>query len=334
MIGKASRLSTAPRGRGKWHSVSPTSNASTNCRHLGGVNRWVGLTLSYLPQLSPSTAWEQPSTTSLSRQPMTSQSYSSLQRRTWRSLPPTPRSLRPTRSSRRLWLRSRHPRHALPVRQVYLGGPTNRFLGITVGLMAIVLASITRVQRAVTRQRGTRTRQRPPTRWEVAKPTRDGTRGQPEHSVASATLASVPSLPQASKTGHVMPAFPHTLIGLGPFANLGCKIVFTKTSVTVYHPDGHPILSGWRDETGPRLWHFPLTAEATQVVLDNASPQPPIPLTAEAAHVAVDEALHLPQLPIPPPPPQAPPADVLRNLRKQKWRRKLTRSCHVAGKQR
>jgi hypothetical protein len=95
-------------------------------------------------------------------------------------------------------------------------------------------------------------------------------KGRPERSVASATLASVPSLPQASMTGHVMPAFPHTLIGLGPFADLGCKIVFTKTSVTVYHPDGHPILSGWRDKTGPRLWQFPLTAEAAQVALDNA----------------------------------------------------------------
>jgi hypothetical protein len=113
-----------------------------------------------------------------------------------------------------------------------------------------------------------------------------------------------------------MPAFPHTHIGLGPFADLGCKIVFTKTSATVYHPDGHPILSGWRDETGPRLWHFPLTEEAAQVALDNASPQPPI------------------QLPIPPPPPRAPPADVLRTPRKQKWRRrKLTRTCHAAVKQ-
>ncbi len=157
---------------------------------------------------------------------------------------------------------------------------------------------------------------------------------RPERSVASATLASVPSLPQASMTGHVMPAFPHTLIGLGPFADLGCKIVFTKTSDTVYHPDHHPILSGWQDETGPPLWHFPLTAEAVQVSLDNASPQPPIPLTAEAAHVALDEASHPPQLPIPPPPLHAPSADVFRTPRKQKWRRKLTWSCHAAGKQR
>ena len=136
MIGKVSRLSTEPGERGRSHSVSPTSNASTNCRHLGGVNRWVGLTLSYLHHLSPSTAWEQPSTTSLSQLPTTPQSSSSSQRLTWRSLPPTPCSLRPTRNSRRLWLRSRLPRHALPVHLVHLGCPTNPFLGITVGLMA------------------------------------------------------------------------------------------------------------------------------------------------------------------------------------------------------
>ncbi len=160
--------------------VSPTSNASTNCRHLGGVNRWVGLTPSYLPQLPPSIAWEQLSTTLLSRWPTTPHSYSSSHRRqTWRSLPPTPRSLQPTRSSRRLWLRSRQPRHAL---LVHLGRPTRgiRFLGITVGLTAIVSASFTQVQHVATRPRGTRTRQRPPTRWEVAKPTRDGTHVTPD----------------------------------------------------------------------------------------------------------------------------------------------------------
>jgi hypothetical protein len=58
---------------------------------------------------------------------------------------------------------------------------------------------------------------------------------------------------------HVMPSFPHTLIDLGHFANQGCKIVFDKTSVTIFHPDGHPILKGWQDLDGPQLWHFPLT---------------------------------------------------------------------------
>jgi hypothetical protein len=48
--------------------------------------------------------------------------------------------------------------------------------------------------------------------------------GLPEQSIASATHASAPSLPPAAMQGHVMPSFPHTLIGLGPFANLGCQI--------------------------------------------------------------------------------------------------------------
>jgi hypothetical protein len=82
--------------------------------------------------------------------------------------------------------------------------------------------------------------------------------GHPERSVAQATLASVPSLPPSAMQGHIMPSFTHTLIGLGPFADLGCKILFTKTAVTVYHPDGHPILARWRDLEGHRLWYFPL----------------------------------------------------------------------------
>jgi hypothetical protein len=66
--------------------------------------------------------------------------------------------------------------------------------------------------------------------------------GCPESSVASATLASVPSLPQDSMVGHVMPTFPHSLIRLGPFANQDCTIVFNKTTVhglqrfRAYHP--------------------------------------------------------------------------------------------------
>jgi hypothetical protein len=80
----------------------------------------------------------------------------------------------------------------------------------------------------------------------------------PVGSVASATLASAPSLPPAAMQGHVMPSFPHTLIGLGPFADLGCQIVFSKHAVLVINPDGHSILDGWREQDGPRLWRFPL----------------------------------------------------------------------------
>jgi hypothetical protein len=57
-----------------------------------------------------------------------------------------------------------------------------------------------------------------------------------------------------------MPSFPHTLIGLGPFANQGCKIIFKKKLVTVFHPNGRPILKGWRDLEGPHFRKFLLTA--------------------------------------------------------------------------
>ncbi len=103
--------------------------------------------------------------------------------------------------------------------------------------------------------------------------------GCPKRLVASATLVSTTTLPPAALLGHVMPNFPHTLIGLGPFANQDCTIVITQTAVTAYHPDGHPFLSGWRDETGLHLWHFSLTTKAAnpQDVTGATAPRPPIP---------------------------------------------------------
>jgi hypothetical protein len=114
--------------------------------------------------------------------------------------------------------------------------------------------------------------------------------GCPKRLVASATLASATALSSAALLGHVMPNFLHTLIGLGLFANQDCTIVFTQTTVTVYHPDSHPILSGWQDETGLRLWHFPLTTKA-------ANPQDATGATAS-----------WPPIPTPPPLPALPPS--------------------------
>ena len=77
--------------------------------------------------------------------------------------------------------------------------------------------------------------------------------GCPKHSVASATLVSVPTLPPSTMLGHVMPSFPHTLIGLGPFANQGYKIVFDMTLAAVFHPDGHPSSKVGGTLTAPNL---------------------------------------------------------------------------------
>jgi hypothetical protein len=87
--------------------------------------------------------------------------------------------------------------------------------------------------------------------------------GLPVRSIASTTLASVPSLPSAAMHGHVMPSFPHTLVDLGPFANQGCQIVYTKDDIAVIDPHGRCILKGWREEDGARLWCFPLKAPAS-----------------------------------------------------------------------
>ncbi len=101
--------------------------------------------------------------------------------------------------------------------------------------------------------------------------------GQPERSVARTILASVPSLPFAVMQGHVMPSFTHTLIGPGPFTDLGCEIVFTKTAFTVFHPDRHPILAGWRNTVGPRLWHFPLQPNQPAALLEPLQPARQLP---------------------------------------------------------
>jgi hypothetical protein len=69
-----------------------------------------------------------------------------------------------------------------------------------------------------------------------------------------------------------MPSFSHSLIGLGPFANQGCRIVFNKATVTVFHPKGHTILEGWHELDGPQLWQFLLTGLPH---LPAASPPPP-----------------------------------------------------------
>ncbi len=76
-----------------------------------------------------------------------------------------------------------------------------------------------------------------------------------------------------------MPSFPHTLIGLGPFADLGCFIVFTKTAVNIIDPDGQSILEGWQEQDGPRLWRFPLKANkpslpVTALLKNNEEPGP------------------------------------------------------------
>ncbi len=160
-----------------WHSVSPTSNANANYKRRGGDEPLRGAH-SVLP--APAATIDRLGT-ALNNLTLaaatTPPSYSSLRLQTWHSPRQITRSQRPTISSRRLWPKSLQPRREL---LDHLGPPTNRSLGIIVGLVATASVSITQVQHEVARPRATRTRQRPPTQWEVAKPTKNGTYVAPD----------------------------------------------------------------------------------------------------------------------------------------------------------
>ena len=56
-----------------------------------------------------------------------------------------------------------------------------------------------------------------------------------------------------------MPSFHYTLIGLGPICDAYCKVTFTKNNVILYDQGGSPILTGWRERNGSRLWSKALT---------------------------------------------------------------------------
>ena len=64
-------------------------------------------------------------------------------------------------------------------------------------------------------------------------------------------------------TGHIMPVFRHTLIGVGPLCDADCTFTFTSTAVVVRDPQGNPLLTGWREQSGPRLWRIALQPDET-----------------------------------------------------------------------
>jgi len=55
--------------------------------------------------------------------------------------------------------------------------------------------------------------------------------GTPVHSIASGELALVTALPPASREGHVIAGFPHSLIGLALFVDASCRVLFTDTAI-------------------------------------------------------------------------------------------------------
>ena len=75
--------------------------------------------------------------------------------------------------------------------------------------------------------------------------------GQTQVSIGTGEL-NLPNLPaNFPVTGHIMPGFRHALIGVGPLCDADCTVKFTSTAVVVRDPQGNPVLTGWREQSGP-----------------------------------------------------------------------------------
>ena len=55
-----------------------------------------------------------------------------------------------------------------------------------------------------------------------------------------------------------MTGFRHTLIGVGPLCDADCTVTFTRASVIVRDAQVSPVLTGWQEQSGPRLWRIAL----------------------------------------------------------------------------
>ena len=55
-----------------------------------------------------------------------------------------------------------------------------------------------------------------------------------------------------------MPGFRHTLIGVDPLCDADCTVTFTHVAVIVRDSCDIPVLTGWGEQSGPRLWRIAL----------------------------------------------------------------------------
>ena len=89
-------------------------------------------------------------------------------------------------------------------------------------------------------------------------------------------------------TGHIMPGFRHTLIGVGPLCDTDCTVTFTSAAVVVRDLHGNPVLKGWREQSGPCLWRIFLQPDETTL--------PRMPYNADKTTLKAYSAYDLPSV--------------------------------------
>ena len=87
--------------------------------------------------------------------------------------------------------------------------------------------------------------------------------------IARSSATAKAAIPQLAHdlptTGYIMPGFKHTILGIIPIYDAGCKVTFSDQDVTVFAPNGRAILTGWREYAGAKLWRFVLTPHDNQL---------------------------------------------------------------------
>ena len=71
--------------------------------------------------------------------------------------------------------------------------------------------------------------------------------GDPHTSSTRCELARPELRGKVPIEGHVMPTFSHNLMGICQFCDADCTVQYTKTDVTIFDPEGDPLVKGWRD---------------------------------------------------------------------------------------
>ena len=68
--------------------------------------------------------------------------------------------------------------------------------------------------------------------------------GQPFESSATCEMALPELKDKIALDGHVMPGFKHNLAGISKWCDEDCTVKYTKKDVTIYNPQGVPIVRG------------------------------------------------------------------------------------------
>ena len=106
-----------------------------------------------------------------------------------------------------------------------------------------------------------------------------------QHTTSSATAhLTLPDLPATARQGHIMPGFTNNLVSIGRLCDADCSAYVNKTSVTIYDKANTPILHGYRETTGAKLWRFNLATPPPQEAFAAGIHQPATPETAKRAY--------------------------------------------------